>query len=173
MKDECVHHFAFITHYSSLPSNRYNPPMSLRVYNSLTHQKELFEPVRPGNVGMYLCGPTVYKSPHIGHMVGPVINQPGLRVPAAARGGVRWPRRPPAATPSYRPRATRWSAPARPCSTCRKRRATGAATCSPIRRSNRTTSCCSCGCIRRMQPAGSRPPGSASRRQRAPSSDAN
>jgi len=47
--------------------------MSLRVYNTLTKQKELFEPVRPGRVGMYLCGPTVYKSPHIGHMVGPVV----------------------------------------------------------------------------------------------------
>src|SRR5439155_5237863 len=47
--------------------------MSLRVYNTLTKQKEVFEPVRPGKVGIYLCGPTVYKSPHIGHMVGPVI----------------------------------------------------------------------------------------------------
>jgi len=47
--------------------------MSLRVYNTLTRQKELFEPVRPGKVGIYLCGPTVYKSPHIGHMVGPVV----------------------------------------------------------------------------------------------------
>src|SRR3954465_9441672 len=47
--------------------------MSLRVYNTLTKQKELFEPVKPGKVGMYLCGPTVYKPPHIGHMVGPVI----------------------------------------------------------------------------------------------------
>jgi cysteinyl-tRNA synthetase len=47
--------------------------MSLRVYNTLTKQKDLFEPVRPGRVGMYLCGPTVYKPPHIGHMVGPVI----------------------------------------------------------------------------------------------------
>jgi cysteinyl-tRNA synthetase len=47
--------------------------MTLRVYNTLTKQKDLFEPVRPGKVGMYLCGPTVYKSPHIGHMVGPVI----------------------------------------------------------------------------------------------------
>src|SRR5215471_9573737 len=47
--------------------------MSLRVYNSLTRQKELFEPVQPGKVGMYLCGPTVYKPPHTGHMVGPVI----------------------------------------------------------------------------------------------------
>ena len=47
--------------------------MSLRVYNTLTRQKDLFEPVRPGKVGMYLCGPTVYKPPHIGHLVGPVI----------------------------------------------------------------------------------------------------
>ena len=47
--------------------------MSLRVYNTLSQQKELFEPVKPGKVGIYLCGPTVYKPPHIGHMVGPVI----------------------------------------------------------------------------------------------------
>src|SRR5438034_4844889 len=47
--------------------------MSLRVYNTLTKQKEVFEPVQPGKIGVYLCGPTVYKSPHIGHMVGPVI----------------------------------------------------------------------------------------------------
>src|SRR5438132_7798282 len=47
--------------------------MTLRVYNTLSKKKELFEPVRPGKVRMYLCGPTVYKSPHIGHMVGPVI----------------------------------------------------------------------------------------------------
>src|SRR2546423_11964100 len=47
--------------------------MSLRVFNTLTKQKELFDPVRPGKVGIYLCGPTVYKAPHIGHMVGPVV----------------------------------------------------------------------------------------------------
>src|SRR4051812_5449681 len=47
--------------------------MSLRVYNTLSAQKEPFEPVQPGKVGMYLCGPTVYKPPHIGHLVGPVI----------------------------------------------------------------------------------------------------
>src|SRR4051794_10555715 len=47
--------------------------MSLRVYNPLTKKKELFEPVRPGKVGIYLCGMTVYKAPHIGHMIGPVI----------------------------------------------------------------------------------------------------
>src|SRR2546429_2439429 len=45
----------------------------LRVYNTLTRQKEDFQTVRPGKVGMYLCGPTVYKPSHVGHMVGPVI----------------------------------------------------------------------------------------------------
>jgi cysteinyl-tRNA synthetase len=45
----------------------------LRVYNTLTRQKEAFNPVVAGKVGMYVCGPTVYKPSHIGHMVGPVI----------------------------------------------------------------------------------------------------
>ena len=45
----------------------------LRVYNTLTRTKEEFQPVVPGKVGMYLCGPTVYKPSHIGHMVGPTI----------------------------------------------------------------------------------------------------
>ncbi len=47
--------------------------MALRVYNTLTRSKETFEPVEPGKVGIYLCGPTVYDRAHIGHMVGPVI----------------------------------------------------------------------------------------------------
>ncbi|MFP6701610.1 MAG: class I tRNA ligase family protein, partial [Planctomycetaceae bacterium] len=47
--------------------------MTLRVYNTLKRAKEPFETVEPGRVGMYLCGPTVYKPSHIGHMVGPVI----------------------------------------------------------------------------------------------------
>jgi cysteinyl-tRNA synthetase len=47
--------------------------MALRVYNTLTKQKEPFQTVHPGKVGMYVCGPTVYKPSHVGHMVGPVI----------------------------------------------------------------------------------------------------
>lgn len=39
----------------------------LHIYNSLTRQKEVFEPLKPPFVGMYLCGPTVYGNPHLGH----------------------------------------------------------------------------------------------------------
>ncbi len=45
----------------------------IQVYNTLTRQKEPFQTLQPGKVGIYLCGPTVYKPSHIGHMVGPVI----------------------------------------------------------------------------------------------------
>jgi len=47
--------------------------MNLVVYNTLTREKAPFEPVAPGKVGIYLCGPTVYKPSHIGHAVGPII----------------------------------------------------------------------------------------------------
>jgi cysteinyl-tRNA synthetase len=47
--------------------------MPLRVYNTLTQTKEPFQTLRPGKVGMYVCGPTVYSPSHIGHMVGPVL----------------------------------------------------------------------------------------------------
>lgn len=41
--------------------------MSLRVYNTLTGTKEIFTPLQPGKVGMYVCGVTVYDYCHIGH----------------------------------------------------------------------------------------------------------
>ncbi|HSW44424.1 MAG TPA: cysteine--tRNA ligase, partial [Phycisphaerae bacterium] len=47
--------------------------MSLKIHNTLSQTKETFNPVRPGKVGIYLCGPTVYKPSHIGHAVGPII----------------------------------------------------------------------------------------------------
>ncbi|MEM9186081.1 MAG: cysteine--tRNA ligase [Planctomycetota bacterium] len=46
---------------------------TLRVYNTLSKTKEPFTTLKPGKVGVYLCGPTVYDKAHIGHMVGPVI----------------------------------------------------------------------------------------------------
>lgn len=39
----------------------------LYLYNSLTHKKELFKPLNPEMIGMYVCGPTVYDHPHIGN----------------------------------------------------------------------------------------------------------
>ena len=40
---------------------------SLKVYNSLSSTKELFEPINEGHVGMYVCGPTVYSNVHLGN----------------------------------------------------------------------------------------------------------
>ena len=40
---------------------------SLSIYNSLSRQKELFVPLHAPNVGMYVCGPTVYGDGHLGH----------------------------------------------------------------------------------------------------------
>lgn len=40
---------------------------SLLVYNTLNRKKEIFEPLKPPFVGLYVCGPTVYGYPHLGH----------------------------------------------------------------------------------------------------------
>src|SRR5947209_14847706 len=41
--------------------------MPLVVHNTLSRRKEPFTPLHEGRVGMYVCGPTVYDHPHIGH----------------------------------------------------------------------------------------------------------
>ena len=41
--------------------------MSLRIYNTMSRRKELFDPLVPGEIRMYACGPTVYDRAHIGH----------------------------------------------------------------------------------------------------------
>ena len=41
--------------------------MAIRVYNSLTRGKEDLQPIEPGRLGIYICGPTVYSHSHIGH----------------------------------------------------------------------------------------------------------
>lgn len=41
--------------------------MTLRIYNYLSRTEQVFEPLHPGFVGMYVCGPTVYGDAHIGH----------------------------------------------------------------------------------------------------------
>jgi len=40
---------------------------SFTIYNSLSRQKELFKPLHPPFVGLYVCGPTVYSDAHLGH----------------------------------------------------------------------------------------------------------
>ena len=41
--------------------------VTLRLYNTLTREKAVFRPIDPGNVRMYVCGPTVYDFAHIGN----------------------------------------------------------------------------------------------------------
>lgn len=41
--------------------------MTLKIYNSLGREKVVFEPLVPGKVSMYVCGPTVYDNAHLGH----------------------------------------------------------------------------------------------------------
>ena len=47
--------------------------MPLTLYNTLTRQKEAFEPLHPPLVGLYLCGPTVYNDAHLGNARGPIV----------------------------------------------------------------------------------------------------
>jgi len=41
--------------------------MSLKLSNTLTRKKEIFQPIKKGEIGMYVCGPTVYDYPHVGN----------------------------------------------------------------------------------------------------------
>ena len=42
--------------------------MTLRLFDTATREERAFEPLTPGRVGIYLCGPTVQSSPHVGHL---------------------------------------------------------------------------------------------------------
>lgn len=42
-------------------------PLMLRIYNTLTQEKDVFKPIKSRTVGMYVCGPTVYNYIHIGN----------------------------------------------------------------------------------------------------------
>jgi cysteinyl-tRNA synthetase len=47
--------------------------MTLRIYNTLSRKTETFVPLRPGEVSMYVCGPTVYDNAHIGHAMSSLV----------------------------------------------------------------------------------------------------
>ena len=53
--------------YSLLATKNLNKNMKLNVYNTLSRKKEVFEPLHAPNVGLYVCGPTVYGDGHLGH----------------------------------------------------------------------------------------------------------
>ena len=40
----------------------------VKIYNSLSGEKAVFTPIHEGNVGMYVCGPTVYSNVHLGNV---------------------------------------------------------------------------------------------------------
>jgi len=48
-------------------------PAKIRIHSTLSRRKEDFATSNPGKVTMYVCGPTVYKPSHVGHLVGPVV----------------------------------------------------------------------------------------------------
>ncbi|TMA42577.1 MAG: hypothetical protein E6J82_08970 [Deltaproteobacteria bacterium] len=43
-------------------------PVPLRIFNTLTNEKQEFRPLRPGRIGIYVCGITVYDLTHVGHV---------------------------------------------------------------------------------------------------------
>lgn len=47
--------------------------MALHLYNTYTRETEEFRPLHDKTVGIYVCGPTVYGPPHLGHVRGPVV----------------------------------------------------------------------------------------------------
>ena len=52
--------------------------MVLKIYNTLSRQKEEFVPRQPGQVTMYVCGVTVYASSHIGHAMSALLVDIGV-----------------------------------------------------------------------------------------------
>ena len=45
----------------------------MQIYNTLSRKLETFESISPKHVGIYVCGPTVYGPPHLGHVRGPIV----------------------------------------------------------------------------------------------------
>ena len=42
--------------------------MVLKIYNTLGRKKQVFKPIKKGQVNMYVCGPTIYNYVHIGNL---------------------------------------------------------------------------------------------------------
>ena len=61
-----IHNY-FVTLWIDWNNNKIYQNMKLNVYNTLSRKKEVFEPLHAPNVGLYVCGPTVYGDGHLGH----------------------------------------------------------------------------------------------------------
>jgi len=64
--------------------------MAIRIYDTLRRERVELEPLDPGAIGMYVCGPTVYDDCHIGHLMGPVVFDSVARWLRARGFGVRF-----------------------------------------------------------------------------------
>ena len=51
----------------SIPTTYREKRVTIQIYNTFSRKKETFETIKKGRVQMYVCGPTVYDSCHIGH----------------------------------------------------------------------------------------------------------
>ncbi|MDP2856024.1 MAG: cysteine--tRNA ligase [bacterium] len=64
--------------------------MKIKLFNTLTRQKEILKPIKKGRVGIYSCGPTVYWNQHIGHMYAYVQWDSLVRTLRYLKYKVRW-----------------------------------------------------------------------------------
>ena len=64
--------------------------MNLYIYNTLTNKKEQFVPHNPGEVNMYVCGPTVYSEPHIGNARAALVGDLFFRILSELFDNVRY-----------------------------------------------------------------------------------
>lgn len=62
-----THNFLIVT-FSNYTKMSLYKTQTLKIYNSLSGEKETFTPINEGNVGMYVCGPTVYSNVHLGNV---------------------------------------------------------------------------------------------------------
>ena len=63
----CTNDNYFVSLWVDWNNNKTYQNMKLNVYNTLSRKKEVFEPLHAPNVGLYVCGPTVYGDGHLGH----------------------------------------------------------------------------------------------------------
>ncbi|MEX2356589.1 MAG: hypothetical protein WD535_06115, partial [Thermaerobacterales bacterium] len=64
--------------------------MAIQLYNTLSGEKEILQARADGTLTMYTCGPTVYDSTHIGHLIPPVVGDVIKRYLVSQGYQVKW-----------------------------------------------------------------------------------